>query len=308
MEKRKTIELGRSTLVVSLPSTWVKKVGLKSGEYLNLEEGKDASLYLSPSEIKQGLKEKEITVSEEFTKEGIAKLIESAYCAGYDSIKIVCKDSSKIGKIIQETVSDLMGVEIINQGENFFVIKDIGGGNSENLDNLVRRAFFLVMSISTDSLEAFKSGKKDIFEDLAMRDVSVDRICFFCLRHLNKAVFKQEKIPAAFSFIMLTERLSDLYARICNLAPQFKEQKLKEEIVDLWDHTNCIVRHIFENYSRQDFKKFLPLFNKKAEIKKITEKLIDKANENNTVKLIFLFSMIVEMCCELMFAELIKEA
>jgi len=308
MEKRRTIGLGKSTLVISLPSKWVKKTGVKAGNYVNLTEDKRGLLYLSTEDLEAKESEVKIEIPPFFESEGIRKVLQSSYISGYDKILVVTKESTKISKDVEEAVKDLIGFEIVNQTHDSFTIKDIGGKSSEDIGNLVRRSFYIVMELSKDSLDAFKSKNNNTLKDLAKRNYAVEKLCFFSMRQLNKSIYDVAKIPASFAFITLTQRLADLYSDVCNQATNFDEEKLRAEVVSLWDHTNCVICHIFEDYHKIKFESFLPLFKKRKEIGKITDKLISKSKDVNSIKLILLFQQIIEICHELMFSELIKEA
>ncbi|MEM2735030.1 MAG: AbrB/MazE/SpoVT family DNA-binding domain-containing protein, partial [Candidatus Bathyarchaeia archaeon] len=49
MERRRIQLVGRSTLTVSLPASWVKRVGLKKGDLVLLSPEKDGSLRIFQS-------------------------------------------------------------------------------------------------------------------------------------------------------------------------------------------------------------------------------------------------------------------
>ena len=49
--KRKIVKQGAATLMISLPSKWCKKFGLKKGDEVDIETAND-SLLVSPKEIK----------------------------------------------------------------------------------------------------------------------------------------------------------------------------------------------------------------------------------------------------------------
>ena len=308
MEKRKTIALGKTTLVVSLPSKWTKKYGVTAGTYVSLTEDRRGLLYLAPETVELGERKTRLGIPSSFDETSITKVLQSSYCAGYDEIVLECANSSEIIKQVESALSDLVSMEITSQTKDTITLRDISGKSKEEINLLVRRSFFIIVELSKDSLAAFKEKNNRMLLDISKRDLAVDRLCFFSLRQMNKSIYELEKVPASFAFVMLAERLADLYSKVCTQASKFPEKRLEPEIIDLWDHINCIVEHIFKNYNKIDQKTFMPLFNKKKEIEKITDRIIAKSKEPETIKLVLLFQRIVELCCELMFAELIKES
>ena len=108
--KRKVCKVGPCTLMVSLPSKWVRNMGIKQGDEMDVEE-KDSGLFLSKDIVQ---KEKIITIN--VTKESkryIRSQIGRLYRYGYTRICITFDDPTLI-KSIKDSTNNLIGADIID--------------------------------------------------------------------------------------------------------------------------------------------------------------------------------------------------
>ena len=99
MESRKVQRVGYSTYSVSLPKNWVKEVGLKPGDIVMLNEEKDGSLKLVPSNlVERKAQTEECVINSDFcTDPGmLERIIVGNYTLGLDSFSVV--SSSRISR------------------------------------------------------------------------------------------------------------------------------------------------------------------------------------------------------------------
>ena len=71
MQARKVVQLGKSTLVVSLPKPWVDLHGLQPGKTVQVSMRGDGSLVIYPKEMKET--ERELTITFEESISGVEK-------------------------------------------------------------------------------------------------------------------------------------------------------------------------------------------------------------------------------------------
>lgn len=88
MELRKVQKLGPSSLFVTLPKSWVEKVGLKLGDTVVVDEGPDGSLRIVPPAAMVGGGKCLKVDLESAVRSGMeGKLLTCAYILGYDTIE-----------------------------------------------------------------------------------------------------------------------------------------------------------------------------------------------------------------------------
>lgn len=179
--KRKIVKLGTATFVTSLPSKWVREHSLKQGDYLEVEP-KGKQLVISTDKVTDF---KSIVVELPLKKRFMKRLVHAPYCAGYDEIKFIYDDPSLI-KSIQEPAKILMGFDIVDQGENYCIFRNIASSFEAEFDNIFKRAFMVIQSLLDDCVDALDKKEFSRFENLPETDQLIDKLTFFCERVLNR--------------------------------------------------------------------------------------------------------------------------
>ena len=139
---RKVIKLAEKTLVVSLPSKWAKEHGVKKGAELEVEPGENKLIISTKKE--QAPSKATIHLTGPLTL--ARKRIRTAYKRGFDELELTFSDPKTINAIKRE-LSELLGYEIIKQGEKHCIIKNIAKAMDEEFDNILRRLFLMNLYI-----------------------------------------------------------------------------------------------------------------------------------------------------------------
>ncbi|MCG2718692.1 MAG: AbrB/MazE/SpoVT family DNA-binding domain-containing protein, partial [Nanoarchaeota archaeon] len=107
--KRKLIQMAGKTMVVSLPSPWIKKYGLKKGEEIDLEEkGKNILIKIDSKKENMG---KEILIDIPTEDLFFERSLHVWYRRGYNQITVIFEDKDVLRKI-RKSVKKLLGFEI----------------------------------------------------------------------------------------------------------------------------------------------------------------------------------------------------
>lgn len=191
--KRKVIQIANSTQLVSLPRKWTQKYGVKKGDEIEVEERGNKICIFTEKAREMGNIEINITGLD---RDSLMFLIRCLYIKGYDEIKVNFDEPIamhyRVGqevnvlKSIHEEVNRLTGVEIIQQRENFCIIKDISESNIKDFEVVLRRIFLLVIDASNDLLEGTKKSDKYLLESLQEKHNTITKFIANNLRLLNK--------------------------------------------------------------------------------------------------------------------------
>ncbi len=218
--RRKLIQLAGKTLVVSLPKKWVENFNLKKGMEVEVEEDKDKLII---STEKQEIKEKKEIDITGFPRRLIEISIRSAYEAGYEEIKLYFENettmdlkrnkSVKVMDIIREETSKLIGVEIIEQGKQHCVIKEITSSTGKDFDKILRRIFFLVFDMTNDIYEIIQTGLPNSDPtNIEFKHTTIKKFILYCLRLLNKIGYKEfRKTTLLYNYLGVIEEITDDY-------------------------------------------------------------------------------------------------
>jgi len=243
--KRKLIQMAGKTIVVSLPSDWVKKYGLKKGEEIDLDEEDRKIILTTKKSISYSSVSIDIT-SLNFSL--IWRYIFAAYIKGADEIKIIYKDKQQ-KELAQQVADTLIGFALIKEQENSLLFKDVSGESTE-FDTILRRVFFMLSTLSQEGLEAIKKRDDSALIELKKKDFKINYLVNFCLRYLNKKGYSDyKKAYMLYSTIRNLEFLGDEYS-------EFFEKVGKEKIIMGKEFTKILeeVNKMFEDYHKVFYK------------------------------------------------------
>lgn len=225
--KRKLVKQGAATMMISLPSKWIKTNNLGKGDEVELIED-EKSLTIALADTPKSEKAIKLNVAGLFPL--INRTIIALYIKGYDEIEISFKDPSEIKDLQNRVIKELLGFEIIKQTSNTLVIKDVTGLGKQEIDDLIQRIFLILDSMIEELIEILE--KKQLTTPLIESESAINRLTSFCLRNLNKRGYPQfERTAQMYNIVSLLEEIGDCYKKI---ALKTAETKLnKDQIASL---------------------------------------------------------------------------
>lgn len=246
--KRKVVKHGISTLTISLPSKWVKEYGIGQGDELEISEEKGKLIITTNKDIKtQSLG---VVNLEEWGTLG-RRVISSLFKHGCDSINILYEEPSKISEI-EYIMNQMIGFEIMQQGEKSCVIKEVSSlAKVEELDDVIKRTFILIMSLAQDYLNYLKNKEnKEMLKNLVNRDQSINKFCSFCRRIMNKkGIDKIKNLPLIYYIIEEIENIGDEYKYIGKTLLESKTPK-QEKLIKTFDAVSLLLNDFYHAYFR----------------------------------------------------------
>lgn len=180
--KRKLVRQGSSTMMISLPSKWVKNNNLDKGDEVDIEE-KDNSILISTTKI---VSKKEIILEiNESNKKDIKNLLTHIYRFGYN--KIIVKGYKGTIKEIKTIVDELlMGFELTEVSSNHLVIENISEPEKEKYPVLLKKSFQIIEETQEIAIKDFEENSFKHLEDINDLKKQQDRFLLFCRRILVK--------------------------------------------------------------------------------------------------------------------------
>lgn len=267
MTKRKVSLIGPSTLMISLPSKWVKEYGVVKGDELNIDTS-GRNLIIETSSLK---KSKPLIIDLKGMNASLVRYnLYAAYRGGFDKIKVsfddenVFDDNGKknllVFDVINEVVSNLIGIEIFAQRESYVEVREVSVVNHEEFLNTLRRIFITLVNTSSDMKDAIESKNKIILDRVkGLSDKKINRLCDFCSRIINKGgIVESNKIPQYYSLISCLEEIGDSMEEICDI--NLKKMSSFNEVVMLNKALESLYR-LFCGYDADKLKDFYKLKN-----------------------------------------------
>ena len=191
--KRKVIQIANSTQLISLPRKWTLKYGIKKGDEIEVEED-GSKIIVSTEKIQDsGNIEVDITGAD---RDFLLFLIRSLYIKGYNEIKLIFNnpliDHHRIHKkvtVISEIhieMNRLTGIEVIQQHENFCILKVLSESSIKDFDVILRRLFLLVKDASDDLVKGIIENDRYLVGTLEEKHNTITKFMASGLRLLNK--------------------------------------------------------------------------------------------------------------------------
>ena len=267
--KRKVSQIGPSTLMVSLPSKWARKFGVKKGDEMDAAEDGSRIMYYADTQI--SIKSKEIHI--EKVSPFITRILASIYKNGYDEIRIKY-DKKEIFDIIQRSIRDyFIDLEIMEQTESYCLVKSIADLSKEKFDPTLRRAFLVSLNMADSVLELLKKGETKELSSLITLEQTNNRLTSFCRKLLVTKGYKDNfKLPFIYCLVEELEKLTDEYKYICLHFAKYNSLSVDEKYIDLLEQTNNIFREYYKLYFDFNLKKAEELYSK-------VKKIIDQSFE-----------------------------
>ncbi len=292
--KRKAIQLASQTLVVSLPSKWVKQQGIKKGDEIDVEErGRELVIGFREKNSESGEKiEADIIGLKDRT---IRWILSGLQKRGYDEM-ILKYDRSLVAKTIEELIKDLFtGFIISEQSENKCTLKSISKNLESEFEITLRRAFLVTLSMAEECLEMIKKGKFESLKEIISLEHTNNQLTNFCERILNKNGYSDYK-KTCFMYVIVwnLEKVCDEYKYICEYLSQLENSKIKigKEVINLFEKINNFFKSYYELFYKFDINKLDKLTEEKSKIQKEIKFLYKSRKDNEIIVLNYLSSII----------------
>jgi phosphate uptake regulator len=244
--KRKVVQHGPSTLIVSLPSAWVNTHNIKKGDELEVEEAGHSIIVSTGNEKNLGKVDIDVTGLD---RSSLVLLIRNLYKLGYNEIHINFKGQSTshfrlnsektILSVIHEEVNRLIGMEVVQQRENSCTIKVLSEMNFSEFDPMLRRIFLMMIDTSNDLIKGAEKGDKLLLQTIEEKHNTITKFVSFCLRLLNtKGYTSQHKTTILYHVITVLDKILDILKNtgrvLVELSPIINpaSKKIMEDIHD----------------------------------------------------------------------------
>jgi phosphate uptake regulator len=191
MDVRKIQKVGYSTLAISLPKDWTKKMGLSVGDLVSFQLGPDNIPRLYPGVVKEDAEAKTCVIYVDNFKEDNLTLrtIIACYVIGYETIKVESKNilEKKVLEDIRTAARRLMGMEILEQTPNTVSLQCFVDPKKFHVDTLINKEYLMIKSMLELCIHAI-DGNEAILEEINKMGEEVDKIYTLLVRVLLTAI------------------------------------------------------------------------------------------------------------------------
>jgi len=281
--KRKIVKQGHNALTITLPVSWTRENNVRGGD-----------------DVEVGIKGKEIIIKKNgslgaekinFKMHGDVKYLPRhlgvLYRMGYDEIKAEFDNPSVVDKI-QDEIEEMLGFEIIDQGENYCIIKNIASGLENEFEDILRKIFLNILYCGEQSLALIKKGDFRSLESLKQLSKVNNRMSNFCERLLNKEGYKDyKKTILVYIIVWSIEQMEDYYSNIfAYFLKQNKKININKEILKIYEDINSLIEIYYKLFYSFDVKKISDLKEKCLSVINKTKELAENKNKTDVVMII----------------------
>ena len=312
-----------SSILVSLPSVWIKSNNLKKGSIVPVHINRDNSISIFASEDDTADKIKELTIPyPSVSMDTLVNQVYGGYLLGYDMIRIKAslqlsfEDADRIKKAMRK----LVGLEIVDEDGFHISAQFLLDADTLDAEKILRRMSAIVAGMYRDMLEAIRlKQNSSIRKVISGRDDEVDRQYFLLVRLIRSAMMDQKlagKLNLSNIDILdyriaanLLESAGDYIVDLTN-AIDLSRLKAVDEIVEAGVlvekmHEKSVAA--FVNKNRSESNGVVKMYDNFMEVINSTKRSVDSNNLESTVAVLnLIYSMDKIARCWVDVADLVK--
>ncbi len=242
--RRRVQLVGGSTLTVSIPKDWARKVGIEPGSEVVLEMLPDGSLRIIPPGRVERREDMAVVHARGKDVNTIVREVVSYYIAGYKAIKIDfgAVEEGFAEKVVSAIQNTVMGLEVLDEDRTSITMHSVIDTEFMDTWSAVKRLMRVAASMLDDILRAMENFDRKLLENIIRRDNLVDKLYLLVLKQLTKSLLGLDTsgaiLPAEAIHIVVAvksvERVADHATGIAKALLEIgSSPQLPPEFVDL---------------------------------------------------------------------------
>lgn len=288
MVKRKVISMAGKTMVVSLPSAWVKKYGVKKGDELDVDE-QYRRVIVSTDKLIKGEKTKV-----DIDGMGIIakRSVDALFKRGYDEVEVAYsgkKELEEIKEALEKTATTFMMVE---ENPSSVVLKSVANISQEDFQPVLRRMMILYKQMGNDLLEAVKKNDNEKIEKVKDLEKENNKHTHFLRRAINKGAYSDYKtITTMYTFLEQIENIADEWKFLC-LFLLDKKPKLSKDVLKVFEEVNEFNELFYKVFYETKKKQIQDFAEQRKELVEKMLKLFEKSDNGNAMVVHYLLNIV----------------
>ncbi len=190
MEPRRIQKVGYSTLSVSIPMNWAKKMSLKKGDIVFLSEETDGALRIAPEPSKtEDTSVYVVNVDECDNTTILARVIVGNYVLGRNMIRVESSRRLMREQIesIREVTQRLLGIGIIEESDRHLLLQCSIDPKNFPLETVVKRLYVITSIMFKEAIDSLLDWDQELAKDAITREYEADTIYWLMTRLLSSA-------------------------------------------------------------------------------------------------------------------------
>jgi phosphate uptake regulator len=290
--KRKVIKQANQAYTITLPIDWVRKNKIDKNSEVEVTVSEKSIIITNKGEVESKFVKIDAT---DFQDRNIYRHITALYAKGIDEIEI--KSDKDISSEILKGLSNTIGYALLCKKDKVFQIKDLGGANYSNLDEIFKTVFQMVLSFYESAIKDIFGEQKETENELRIRDIEINKFCLFLQRAINKMSYSDSiKGRALSTYSFEIEKIGDEITRFWRTNINYKVKKTPE-VEKLAKMSLKGLEMAFEVYYQFNSKKSEGLYSLREKVR--IDSLKIRIAEPPTIRLIRHIVKIIEDAADL---------
>lgn len=266
--RRKVIKQANQAYTITLPIEWVRKNQIDKNSEIDVIVKERALIINSDNPVAGGKVKLDVNG---FDKKIIYRTLIALYAKGIDEIELISKKD--ISQKLISLLNNLLGYALIEQKDDVYLIKDIKGGETQNLDEVFKRVFQMVLLFYESAIKDVFGKRTETLDGSIARDFEVNKFSVYLQRAINKMSYaKSIRGRALFTYSFELERIGDEINRLWKTVIKYKVKTTKE-IKDLADLSLEALGKAFEFYYQFNPGKIKEVYELRDKVRKNSMKL-----------------------------------
>lgn len=192
MQIRKLVKSGNASLVVAVPSEWIRSNKLKAGDSVYITE--EPNCIKITTDLKPETAEKKEIVINVDGKDvpTIWHEMTAAYMNNYYYIVLKGKEIDKVSREVKRSIAGLVALELVEDSKDKIVARDFVNICDADLKVVIRRMDNIVRSMIIDAKAVTKN--QQLVEAITDRDIELNKLSFFVFKILKTAYLDRKML------------------------------------------------------------------------------------------------------------------
>lgn len=268
--KRKLIQQAGQALTITVPVEWARKNGLKAGDEIELEESEKDIILKAGRKTLGGSVEID---TENFTERMHYSYLNAAYARGVDEIAMKCR--------IYPDLNQNIGMAVVSQKDNMVTVRDVSGVSSENLDEIFKRVFQMIMNFYYSAVEDIFGAEKATRSSIEKLDIEINKFSLFLQRSIMKRSYPDAELGRIlFAYSFELEIIGDEILRLWRAnVEECRKIKKNSQLKELIKMSKEGLQKSFEIYYQSSSQKIKELMILRDSVREKSAKLMKSMPE-----------------------------
>ena len=206
--KRRIIQLGGRTLLVSIPYQWASEHDITKGSEINITETPQGILlHTNESAPKKVV----VHIDSKDVERLLRRTVLSGYTSGANEVIVSHKPSEMHS--LQDITKEFIGFDIVSQDKNKTVFQDFSTRDEKNVQQVFQRALMILKTMISEGKDGLEQNDSKLFTTIQQLDVNLKRTARHALECAN--VYDElkkeiDKVPPTRTTLLTSQLASTL--------------------------------------------------------------------------------------------------